>query len=125
MEDRVTLLLCVLGGAGGFGLIGAGFGALANRSAWRGGHPGGGLVGRLVVDALNRVRDRDLPGETAAVLRGAIDGAVFLGVVGGVTGAWAALDTKEPGETLLIATAALALLALAAAVFGLVGYRLV
>lgn len=125
MTDRVTFVVCVLASGGGFGVVGTAFGALASRSAWRNGHAGGGVLGRYVVNALNRVRDEDVPPETAAVLGGAIDGGAFLAVIGGGLGAWAAVSLAEPGLWLLLAFATVALLAVMAAGFGLIGYVLV
>lgn len=125
MTDRVTLVVCIVTSGGGFGVIGVAFGALASRSAWQHGHPGGGWIGRYFLNALNRVRERDVSEPTAAILHGAIDGGVFLAVVGSVLGAWAAFHLDDPATWLLAAWAVLALLAATAAGLGLVGYSLV
>lgn len=124
MEDRVSLFLFVLAGIAGFGLVGVVFGGLAGGVAQLNGVAGAAFVGRLVVDALNRVRTTPLDDFTAAVLRGSVDGGGFLGAVGAVVAFALAAVAGEPGSLLVGVLFSAAALAGVAALFGLLSYAL-
>jgi hypothetical protein len=122
MDERIRIFFCILGGAAGFGLVGAVFGALARVFSQASGQAAGGIVGASAVRAVEYVRGCPLSERTRDLLSGGSDGACFLGCVGGLLGAY--VGYRSPAETslLLDALGTVAVLALAAVAFGVTGY---
>jgi hypothetical protein len=121
MDDRIHLYFCILGGAAGFGLVGALFGALARVAFQASGKAAGGVVGAAAVRALEHARGTALSERARGVVGGGSDGACFLGLLGGLLGAYVG---SRGGETSVLVEAGLGLAALAvgATLFGLTGY---
>lgn len=124
MDERIRIFFCIVGGAAGFGLIGAAFGALARLHYWASGHSAGGVVGAAAVRAAEYVRGTELSERARALLGGGCDGACFLGLLGGLFGAFVGYRGPQETPVLLYALLGGAALALAAVLFGLAGYRL-
>ena len=122
MDERFRIFFCILGGAAGFGLIGAVFGALARALFHASGKTSGTGIGAAAVRGLEHLRGEDLSEWSRARVSGAADGAVFLGVLGGLLGAYAGYQGPEEMPLLLDALLGAAVLALAAVLFGVTGY---
>ncbi len=125
MEERLRIFFCVLAGGGGLGLIGAAFGALARVWFLRSGRASGAVIGSVVVRSAEEALRREFSGTTRAALGGAADGGFFLGLVGGVLGAYAGQGGPERIGVLLVVLVGGLLLALGAVLFGAAGYALV
>jgi hypothetical protein len=124
MDERIRIFFCIVGGAAGFGLIGAAFGALARVHYWASGHQAGGFVGAAAVRAAEYVRRTELSERARAILSGSGDGACFLGLLGGLFGAFVGYGGPQEMPVLLDALLGGAVLAVAAVGFGIAGYRL-
>jgi hypothetical protein len=122
MDERFRIFFCILGGAAGFGLIGAAFGGLARALFHASGKAAGSGIGAAAVRGLEYVRDEEVSDRTRAVVAGAADGAVFLGVVGGLLGAYTGYQGPEQTPLLLDALLGAAVLAVAAVLFGVTAY---
>jgi hypothetical protein len=122
MDDRIHLFFCILGGAAGFGLVGAAFGALARVLFQETGRAAGGFVGAAAVRAVEYARGSPLSERARGIIGGGSDGACFLGLLGGLLGAY--VGYRGPAETPVLLTALLGAgaLALAAALFGVTGH---
>jgi hypothetical protein len=125
MDDRLRIFLCVLSGAGLFGLLGAVFGAVAGAAARAGGRAAGGVPGLAVARALERVRGRPLPDVAAGAIVGGVDGLTFLGVGGTVAGLVYGYSGERRREVLLTLAQLLGVLAIAAVMFGTVATGLI
>lgn len=125
MDERLRTFFCVLAGAGGLGLIGAAFGALARVWFLRSGRASGAVLGSLVVRTVEEALRRELTATTRAAVSGGADGGLFLGLLGGALGAYAGHGGPERVGVLVGVVAAVGLLALGAALFGATGYALV
>jgi hypothetical protein len=125
MDDRLSLLLWTLAGAFSFALIGGLFGGLASWLSWRGGSASGSIVGRRVADALARLLEGEPTAGQKAVLTGAADGALFLGLLGTLIGLLAGQHEQSPAAWLLPAFGVLVLLAAGAILFGALASGLV
>ena len=122
MDERFRIFFCILGGAAGFGLVGAGFGALARVLFHASGKTSGTGIGTAAVRGLEYLRDEEVSERARALVSGAADGAVFLGVAGGLLGAYAGYRGPEWTPLLLDTLLGAAVLALAAVLFGVTGY---
>jgi hypothetical protein len=116
MGKALDVIVLAGAAAGLFAVVGALFGALAGVLARpRGGAPGG-TPGKVVAHSLGRRDDPDSSPLVTGALAGAVDGALFLAVLGFLVGA--VLGVSDPGgrfEVLrppLIAVLALAIGAL-------------
>ena len=125
MDDRLSLLLWTLGGAFSFALIGGVFGGLAGWLSWRGGNASGSIVGRRVANALARLMEGEPTEGQRAVLTGAADGALFLGLIGTLIGLLAGQHDQPPSTWLLPAFGSLVLLSAGAVLFGALACGLV
>lgn len=125
MDDRLRLFLWLLGGAGFFGLLGALFGGLAGAVARKHGQTTGGLLGRTVADSLARVSDRKMSEVARAALVGATDGAFFLSLVGGISGAVVGYRGDVEPAVIAAVCCGVVLLAVAAVCLGLLAYGMV
>jgi hypothetical protein len=124
MDERFRIFFCILGAAVGFGLIGAVFGAVARALFHASGKASGTAVGAAAVRGLEYLRGEDLSPWARARVSGAADGALFLGVLGGLFGAYAGYQGPEEMPLLLGALLGAAILALAAVLFGVAGYAM-
>jgi hypothetical protein len=122
MDERFRIFFCILGGALGFGLIGAAFGALARVVFHASGRTSGSAIGAGAVRGLEYVRREDLSERARALVSGAADGTVFLVVLGGLLGAYVGYQGPEEAPLLLYALVGAAVLAVAAVLFGVTGY---
>jgi hypothetical protein len=121
MDERFRIFFCILGGAAGFGLIGAVFGGLARVLFHASGKTSGSGIGTAAVRGLEYLRDAEVSERARALVSGAADGAVFLGVAGGLLGAYAGYQGPEWTPLLLDALLGAAVLAVAAVLFGISG----
>jgi hypothetical protein len=96
MADFLRLLGFALTGAALFAGVGVLFGALAGALARIAGRAPGGLPGNRVAHALGRQVDDDPAPHWTGAIVGAVDGALFLAVIGFVVGA--ILGPREPGR---------------------------
>jgi hypothetical protein len=124
MEERLRVYLWLLIGASGFGAIGAGFGALARVHFLASGRVSGGPLGAAAVRAWERLTRQELTPTARSALSGGIDGAAFLGVLGGLFGAHLGATSPDQASILFTVLLGTLLLALGAAAFGGVGYLL-
>jgi hypothetical protein len=121
MDDRLRIFLWILGGGGTFGLLGSVFGGLAGFLAWRSGRAAGTTLGLGVARAFARAARREhSPGQQGAIV-GAVDGLLFLGVLGGLFGLWGAFRGDPPWQ-ILAPAAVFAVLMAAAVFFGVLAY---
>jgi hypothetical protein len=125
MDERLLLFVWALCGLGVFGLLGAGFGALAGAVTRASGGSAGSLVGMAVAQALARVRGKDLSPVLTGAVVGAVDGACFLGVAGTVLGVVAGYWGLGKSPWLAITAWGVGLLFPGAILFGLLAYGLV
>jgi hypothetical protein len=125
MDDRLALFAWTLVGAGGFAVLGSLFGAVAGGMAWRHGNATGSIVGGWVVRVITRVTERELSPVQRGAIGGAVDGFVFLGVVGTLFGLAVGFSGRLPGEWIVPALVLTGCLLAAAAFFGLLAYALI
>ena len=105
MDERVRLFAWIAGSGGFFGVLGAGFGALTGLIYWRGGKVAGTAVGQRVGLAFERVNGRPLSPSIQGAIVGAVDGFLFLAVVGVLLGAIAGHGRLSgPGTTAIAMT---------------------
>jgi hypothetical protein len=124
LDERLIVIGWTLGIAAFFGLVGAGFGAIAGMMARSAGHAPGGPIGRRILGAVERAIREELPPQRAAALVGACDGASFLGAVGAVLGFLAGRGDWFSSTALLAVCGGVLMLAILAAQFGLLAYGL-
>jgi hypothetical protein len=122
MDERIRIFFCILGGAVGFGVIGAVFGGFARALFHASGKASGTAVGAAAVSGLEYLRGDELSDLARARVSGAADGAVFLGVLGGLLGAYAGYQGPEETPLVLYALLGAAVLAVGAVLFGVTGY---
>ena len=103
MDERVRLFAWIAGSGGLFGLLGAGFGALTGLLYWRGGRAAGTGVGLRVARAFERTGGQALSPASRGAIVGAVDGFLFLAVVGGLFGAIAGHGRFQGAATTAIA----------------------
>lgn len=125
MDDRLALLLWTLAGTFAFALLGGLFGGLAGWMSWRSGYASGTILGRRVAAALARLMEEEPSEGQKAVLIGAADGVLFLGLIGMLLGLIAGRRNEPPADWLLPAFGILVLLLIGAVVFGALAYRMV
>ncbi len=125
MDEQTRLFLWVLAGGGLFGLLGAAFGAFTGALTWTSGRASGTALGLAVARAFARASEREMsPGRKGALI-GAVDGLVFLGVVGVALGLFAGLNRPAEWETFRPVLLGGALLAAGGAGFGVLAYAVV
>jgi hypothetical protein len=110
VDDRLRAFWQVFASGAFFGVLGAAFGALVGHLSWTRGRPAGSAAGLAVARALARVSEREAtPGRSGLVV-GAVDGFLFLGLLGTVFGLlitargsadWAVLSRPAVGALLL------------------------
>ncbi len=90
MDEKLRLLVWIVGGGGFFGLLGTGFGALAGSMHWQAGRASGtALALRLALALLGPRKEEMSPALRGAVV-GGVDGFLFLFVMGLILGAFGA-----------------------------------
>jgi hypothetical protein len=119
---RVSLWVVVSGGLGA--VLGGAFGGLAGLLYAQGGGAAGTRFGRRVADAFARAGQSEASPTARAALVGAADGFLFLGVVGVLAGAAAAVFGRADPRWLAPAALGAALLVGAAAFFGSLAYSM-
>lgn len=105
MDEKLRLLLWIVGGGGFFGLLGAGFGGLTGAVHWQQGRASGTSLALHLVRTLLGP-DEDDPSTFRRALVGAIDGFLFLFVFGlilGAPGARAGMSLQMAGGVMLAA----------------------
>lgn len=123
MEERLRIVLYLLGGAVVAALIGMVFGGVAGALAWASGKSAGGAVGLRARLALSQLLSREFSRPWSGAIVGAADGGSALAVVGGLAGFWSGYT--DHAEVLgYLAVGALAL-GTSAALCGAVAYCLV
>src|SRR5438128_1346186 len=124
MEPRYAIFLCTVGGGLLAAPVGALFGGLTSHLTRRDGRAAGSIIGRSVADAFARGDRSSLSPAHKTILAGAADGAFFLALLGGALGLWIGIQGNFEPRLLLTVAAAIVLLPLSAAVFGLMAYML-
>jgi hypothetical protein len=122
VDDRLAIFLCALGGAGFLGLVGGLFGGLAGALARMHGTAPGSLLGSHVLRAIERVGGESLSPVKAGALVGTVDGASFLGVIGGLLGLLAGYGEWISPKDLIGILLGIAVLAIVAVHFGVLAY---
>jgi hypothetical protein len=125
MDEGLWTFVLALGCGAFAALLGAAFGAVAGLVYWREGKASGTKLGHGVAQALERAGGRELSPGGRGALVGAVDGFVFLGVVGTVVGVLVARAGHGSGAELGPAAVAAVLLASLATGLGLLAYGLV
>lgn len=124
MDERLLIALCLVVGGGLGAFLGAAFGAMAGLQYAQSGGAAGTGFGRWVADTFARAGQREMTSTRRAVLIGAADGFVFLGVVGLLAGAVVAVFGRPDPRWLGLAALAVTLLVAAAAFFGTLAYSM-
>lgn len=123
MDDRLRIVIWLLGSGAALALLGAAFGAVVGYFHWQGGGGAGTTFGLTVVRAFERAAGKDFPPVRKGVIIGAADGFLFLGVLGLLLGGIQAYRGAPAGELLGPAAAVGGLMA-GAVVFGILAYSL-
>ncbi len=124
MDARLRTFAWILG-SGCFGaMVGIVFGALAGALYWRSGRASGTRLGLLIADAFGRFSRRPLSRTTRGSLIGAVDGLLFLGVVGTLLGVAGVASGRDLEEILRPALWLALLLVGGAIFFGTLAYTL-
>jgi len=124
MDEKLRVFFWILGGAGFFALLGAGFGALTGAVTRLNGRAAGSVIGGAVAEGLARMSNRKFSDVTLGVLIGAVDGAFFLAILGGLAGAGAGYHGAVEPQLVVAVCCGAVLLAVGAASFGLLAYGL-
>jgi len=125
MSERLAMFTWTLLGTGGFAFLGSLFGGLASGLSRKQGRATGTIWASRVAHALSQLFARRLSPIEMSVLTGAVDGALFLGIVGLFVGLIAGWQQASPGLWVATALAIAAPLMIGAALFGLLSYGLV
>jgi hypothetical protein len=125
MDERHRIAFGLVGGAGFFGLLGACFGAVVGGLTWREGRAAGTGLGLAVARAYDRAARTELPRGLKGMIVGAVDGFTFLGVVGLLLSAVAAVYGRLSWEWLYPIGKLLLGLMFGALFFGALAYGMV
>jgi hypothetical protein len=123
MDEQMRIALWMVSGGGLGAILGGAFGALTAALYWQHGGSAGTGFGRRVADAFARTAEDEPSPFRRAILTGAADGFLFLGVVGLLTGT-AIASTGAAPQALVPAAVGSALLVGAAAFFGTLAYAI-
>lgn len=123
MDERLRVFAMVLGSGGFCAVLGGLFGAVTGATYWGSGRAAGTVFGLRVARAL--AGGQELPRKTYGAIVGAIDGFLFLGLLGSLAGAFLAHARHGEGEYLAPAAAGLAFLVALAVLFGALAYAVV
>jgi hypothetical protein len=124
MDDRLRICLWMVGGGGLGSLLGGAFGGLTGALFAQDGRAAGTGLGRRVADAFTADAEHPLSPIRRGALVGAIDGTVFLGVLGLVGGILLGLSRRATHELLVPAVVGSAILVGGAACFGMLAYAM-
>jgi hypothetical protein len=124
MDERLRVFLWIAGGGAFFAVLGAGFGGLAGALYWRGGRTAGTGLGLAVARAFDRAAGQSMSRTARGAITGAVDGFLFLGLLGLALGALAVYSGKvRPSVVGPVVVGAL-LLAAGALFFGGLAYAI-
>jgi hypothetical protein len=87
MDEKLRILGWIAGSGGFFAVLGLAFGALAGALYARGGRRAGTGLGLAVAHAMARAGGKELSLIAQGAIVGAVDGFLFLGVLGSLAGA--------------------------------------
>lgn len=124
MDDRLHICLWMIGGGAlgsGLGVI---FGGLSAMMFARSGHAAGTGLARRIADAFERTAEQEPSPLGCAVFIGAVDGVLFLGILGLVAGALLGASGRTAHELLLPALVGSVALFGGAIFFGLLAYAM-
>jgi hypothetical protein len=124
MDERLQAFLWILGSFGGGGALGAGFGAIAGALYWRSGGASGTRFALRVMELFRRFGEHDFSPTTKGALVGAVDGFLFLSVLGTLFALVALRGGPEHLAVLAQIGGAAALLVAGALFFGILAYTL-
>jgi hypothetical protein len=125
MDERLRISLWMLGGGGFGGVLGSIFGALAAALLYaRSGETAGTHLARRMVENFLQMGERQPFPMSRAALIGAVDGFLFLSILGLVGGALLGMSGQKADELLVPMVAGSALLASGAIFFGTLAYAL-
>ncbi len=125
MDETGWRLLWIVG-TGGFGAaLGCAFGCVTGALHWSNGGRPGTFFAQHLAQAFQMPGEQEMSPRMRGALVGAVDGFVFLGVVGTLLGAVFAYAGRPDNQTLFYLGAGGVLLALAAVCFGLLAYAVV
>jgi hypothetical protein len=94
MDEKLHILGWIAGSGGFFAVLGSAFGALAGGLYARSGRRAGTGLGLGVAQALARAGGKELSPTAQGAIVGAVDGFLFLGVLGSLAGAVAAYSGR-------------------------------
>jgi hypothetical protein len=123
MDDRLRVFAVVLASGGFCAVLGGLFGAVTGATYWGSGKAAGTVFGLSVARAL--AGGQELSRKAHGAIVGAVDGILFLGVLGTLAGAFLAQTRHDEGEFLAPAAAGLVFLVVLAVVFGALAYAVV
>jgi hypothetical protein len=123
MDERMRAFAWILGSGCGGGALGAVFGALAGALYWRSGRSSGTRLAQGIAETFTRLAGREMSRPAHGALVGAVDGCLFLGVVGTILGV-VAVYGGAPDEVLRPALLLALFLIGAATFFGVLAYTL-
>ena len=101
MGDPLVTFAWTLGGGLALAILGGFFGALARWFSWKRGDSTGTGLGRRVARALARLASEEPSPGAMNVISGAVDGAMFLGLIGVVVGLLAREVGHAPADWLV------------------------
>jgi hypothetical protein len=124
VDDKLRIFAWIAGSGAFFGLLGGLFGALTGALYWQTGKASGTALGLRVAEAFARISGRELSHRTKGALVGAVDGFLFLGMLGAIAGAAAGFSGRLTPQAIgPIALGAVGLVG-GAAFFGLLAYTM-
>jgi hypothetical protein len=124
MDERLRICLWMVGG-GAVGLVlGGVFGGLTGALFAQSGHTAGTGLARRIADSFARTAEHELSPLRRAVLIGATDGILFLGILGLIAGVLLGMSGRSADELLLPALVGSVALVGGAIIFGMLAYVL-
>lgn len=124
MDENLRILVWIAGSGGFFAVLGSAFGALAGALYSASGRSAGTGLGHRLADAVARARGQDLSITARGGIVGAVDGFLFLGVLGSLAGAVAVSTGKVKTEMVGPVLLGSLLLVGGAAFFGSLAYTI-
>lgn len=124
MDERLWICLWMIGGGGLGAVLGGAFGALTAVLYAQSGGAAGTRLARRIVENFVETSERQFSATGRAALIGAVDGFLFLGLLGLVGGAMMGVSGRATSELLLPFAVGSVLLVGGAAFFGGLAYSL-